>query len=221
MLTDKIKQAFLTHAVISACLIFSYQSSDLNVYGAKPEPGDSSIQKKKKDRHSSVAAVVDNSKSSSDKDVASIGSRLTAAEVEKLLELHNKIRAEVGVERVTWSSQLAVYAQEWADHLSASGCDLMHRPDSGKWELKYGESLFMGSSGYFNVASAVNFWEEEKPYYRGQKLNSDDLGKCGHYSQVVWRNTKQIGCAKVECKGNLIVVCNYDPAGNLLGEKPY
>jgi hypothetical protein len=37
----------------------------------------------------------------------------------------------------------------------------------------------------------------------------------GHFTQVVWKQTKQIGCAKVTCKGMDIYVCNYDPPGNV------
>ena len=158
----------------------------------------------------------------------SIGSNLTLQEVEELLQEHNKARAEVGVGPLHWSKQLAIYAVEWADHLAATKCRMQHRSESGQWKQEHGENLFMGTAGYYGVADAVKAWVSEKKYYKGGTLTaSDQRGTSGnwhasgHYTQVVWGDTKQLGCAKVECKGNIIVVCNYDPPGNVLGQKPY
>jgi len=154
-------------------------------------------------------------------DSTSIGSDLTVQEVEDLLQLHNQARAEVGVSPLMWSKELAIYAQEWADHLASTQCRLEHRPPSDREEHEYGENLFMGTAGYYGVADAVKAWEDEKIYYKGEPLNSSNWDDAGHYTQIVWENTKEVGCAKVACKGNIIVVCNYDPPGNILGQKPY
>jgi len=54
--------------------------------------------------------------------------------------------------------------------------------------------------------------------------NSCASGKvCGHYTQVVWKNSTKIGCAGVVCSngGGIIYGCNYDPPGNYSGQKPY
>ena len=151
----------------------------------------------------------------------SIGSNLTLQEVEELLREHNKARAEVGVGPLHWSKQLALYAEEWATHLVLTKCRLEHRPDSGTWQQVHGENLFMGTAGYYGVADAVKEWVSEKKYYKGGTLTSSNWEASGHYTQVVWKDTTQLGCAKVACKGNIIVVCNYDPPGNFLGQKPY
>ena len=50
--------------------------------------------------------------------------------------------------------------------------------------------------------------------------------KAGHYTQMVWKDTTAIGAGKAiilegEQKGWLVVVCNYDPPGNIAGVKPY
>ncbi|MCJ7547003.1 MAG: CAP domain-containing protein [Deltaproteobacteria bacterium] len=142
-------------------------------------------------------------------------------EVEELLQEHNKARAEVGVGPLHWSKQLAIYAEEWADHLAATKCRMQHRPQSGQWKQEYGENLFMGTAGYYGAADAVKAWVSEKKYYKGGTLTSFNWRASGHYTQVVWKDTKELGCAKVGCKGNIIVVCNYDPPGNFLGQKPY
>jgi pathogenesis-related protein 1 len=154
-------------------------------------------------------------------DSTSIGSSLTLQEVEQLLQLHNKARADVGVGPLSWSKNLAIYAQEWADHLASAKCRMEHRPESGQEKQEHGENLFMGTAGYYGVADAVKAWVSEKEYYRREALNASNWHKAGHYTQIVWKNTKDLGCAKVTCKGNIIVVCNYDPPGNVLGQKPY
>lgn len=147
--------------------------------------------------------------------------RLTAEEIRILINLHNKVRSNVGVGPLVWSKSLAGYAQSWADHLASTSCRLEHRPYSGKRKQRYGENLFMGTAGYHGVADAVRAWEREKSVYHGEPLSSSNWYPSGHYTQLVWKNTSQIGCAKAECRGNVIVVCNYDSPGNVMGQKPY
>ena len=50
----------------------------------------------------------------------------------------------------------------------------------------------------------------------------------GHYTQVVWANSKRIGCGAAYCKSAeglsysaTIVVCRYLPGGNYIGDLPY
>lgn len=49
--------------------------------------------------------------------------------------------------------------------------------------------------------------------------------KTGHFTQLVWQNTTKVGCGAVECNNDAkngakgwFVVCEYDPAGNVIGE---
>jgi len=47
---------------------------------------------------------------------------------------------------------------------------------------------------------------------------------CGHYTQVVWRATQQVGCALGRCPGLAYpntIVCDYGPGGNVNNQKPY
>jgi pathogenesis-related protein 1 len=154
-------------------------------------------------------------------DSSSIGSNLSLKKVQQLINLHNKVRADVGVGPLNWSKELAIYAQEWADHLASAGCEMKHRPHSGKWKQEHGENLFTGTSGYYGVDDAIAAWVSEKKYYKGGALNSSNWYDAGHYTQVVWKDTQRVGCAKAECDGRIIVVCNYDPPGNVQGQKPY
>lgn len=148
-------------------------------------------------------------------------SPLGPQEAQQIVTLHNRIREEVGVAPLCWSDELAAYAQQWADHLVASRCRMEHRPRSGKWRQEYGENLFIGTAGYYGTSDAVMAWAAEKDKYRGGALHSSRWADAGHYTQMVWRNTMEIGCATGLCQGNLLVVCNYDPRGNFLGQSPY
>ncbi|KAL0365267.1 UNVERIFIED_CONTAM: Basic form of pathogenesis-related protein 1 [Sesamum angustifolium] len=86
----------------------------------------------------------------------------------------------------------------------------------------YGENLAKGSSSSFSGVSAVNMWVAEKQCY-DYNTNSCIGGKqCLHYTQVVWHDSTQLGCARVQCSnGWYYVVCNYDAPGNWEGEWPY
>lgn len=45
------------------------------------------------------------------------------------------------------------------------------------------------------------------------------LEQTGHFTQVVWKGTKQLGCATVPCSSGTaapyFTVCNYLPRGNV------
>lgn len=151
------------------------------------------------------------------------GSAFTAADVESFVGYHNTIRKDVGVEPVEWSPELAAYAQKWADRLAAKG-DLEHRPIEGEWARIYGENLAIDRS---IVACAESWHSEVKDYPSVQPIPSDfSTFTAGHYTQMVWRRTKRIGAGVAvvklgRFKGMTLVVCNYDPPGNMVGDKPY
>jgi len=147
---------------------------------------------------------------------AQTGSALTPEEAEALLKEHNDARDKVNVvQHVTWSKDLAKYAQDWADHIAETG-KFEHRPD-----LKYGENLAAGVGQGYGVKQAVAIWLKEKEAYDAGKRE-----KVLHYTQMVWSRTTHIGAGKAvikegPMKGWTVVVCNYDPPGNVRGEKPY
>ncbi|KAL3843832.1 hypothetical protein ACJIZ3_001235 [Penstemon smallii] len=128
---------------------------------------------------------------------------------------HNTPRGQVGVGTVTWNTTLATYAQNYANQ-RITDCALTHSYGP------YGENLAKGSNSAFSGVSAVNMWVAEKPYY-DYTTNSCTGGKqCLHYTQVVWRESVQIGCARVQCtSGWYYVICSYAPPGNWEGEWPY
>lgn len=142
-------------------------------------------------------------------------------DIKVLLREHNRVRADVGLGKLTWSKELNRYAQAWANHLAATTCQMQHRPREGKWKQRYGENLFIGTAGYYSVREAVLAWESEKADYRYGVFTGKYRRPVGHYTQMIWKNSTKVGCGQALCNGNLIVACNYDPPGNYIGEKPY
>ncbi|XP_022972505.1 pathogenesis-related protein PRB1-3-like [Cucurbita maxima] len=128
---------------------------------------------------------------------------------------HNKARAEVGVGPVQWDESVANFARQYANE-RINDCKLKHSDGSFGENISYG---FPDLSG----TAAVQDWVKEKQFYDPHTNTCAPHALCGHYTQVVWRNSVRIGCAKVICTNNLgtFITCNYDPPGNIPGERPY
>jgi len=137
-----------------------------------------------------------------------------------ILDAHSRARAAVGLPPLTWSSALAAHAQEWTDRLASTrSCGLEHR--SGESSSGYGENLF-GSSGPYEAAAVVDSWDSEKANFNAAANTCAAGAVCGHYTQIVWRNTTEVGCAVSACPdGSQVWACNYNPAGNFNGERPF
>jgi pathogenesis-related protein 1 len=138
------------------------------------------------------------------------------ADIRAILAHHNKVRADVGVGPLRWDEGLAVYAKQWAGQLAANGCRMKHRKPNA-----YGENLFQGTAGHYTAIDAAKAWESEKKLYSGGVVTDKNYVPIGHYTQMVWRDTRKVGCGEAICNGTLLVACNYDPPGNYLGRKPY
>ncbi|KAJ0234731.1 CAP domain-containing protein [Hirschfeldia incana] len=144
-----------------------------------------------------------------------IASNVQSTEQQDYLNAHNAARSNVGVPNIVWDATVASYAQNYAN-ARKSDCNLVHSAGP------YGENLANGGSSTFSATSAVNLWVAERPYYN-YSTNSCTGGKqCLGYTQVVWRDSVKLGCARVQCtNGWWFVTCNYDPPGNYIGEYPY
>ena len=148
-----------------------------------------------------------------------------------IIAAHNKLRAEVGVtKKLTYSKTLAVSAQAWAEHLKqANVCQMRHSAPNGK----YGENLFWASAVSWTdgrkdlqkVSSkqVVEDWGSEKADYDYASNTCADGKMCGHYTQIVWRNMTKVGCGLAVCEDaqEQVWACQYQPAGNWVGKKPY
>lgn len=147
---------------------------------------------------------------------------------------HNQVRNKKFEQNdLQWSSDLASYAQIWANHLATENeCKMQHRPRSGEYAQKYGENLYWGSAimwsnGLREVQKTTSeqvlaSWASEEKDYNYADNTCKAGAVCGHYTQVVWKASQQVGCGVAICADKAqIWVCNYDSAGNYVGQKPY
>ncbi|MBZ5622098.1 MAG: SCP-like extracellular [Acidobacteriia bacterium] len=130
-----------------------------------------------------------------------------------MLAAHNAVRKNVGLRPLTWSDKLATFAQSWADTLLKRG-QFSHRPNSG-----YGENLFELQGGSATPDDVVHDWASESLDYDYPSNRCRSV--CGHYTQIVWRGTVEVGCAVARGGGREVWVCEYSPPGNIVGQKPY
>lgn len=159
---------------------------------------------------------------------ATAGTILSAVEQADMVTAHNTWRDEVGSPNLTWSVKLADTAQAWADTLKTSqACKMVHSHTAGVGENLYWASPLTYSTGKVEVQAVSSTkvtasWGSEKKDYT-YASNSCASGKvCGHYTQVVWKASTEVGCGKAICADKSQVwACQYTPAGNYVGQKPY
>ena len=114
---------------------------------------------------------------------------------------------------LAWSDELAATAQGWAEHLrDDKDCRLEHSTNA------FGENLARGKD--LDIAAAVAMWAHEGEHYRYSPVYEFDV-PTGHYTQMIWRKTTQVGCGIARCGRTTVMVCNYDPPGNVIGRAPY
>jgi cysteine-rich secretory family protein len=139
-----------------------------------------------------------------------------------VLAAHNAARAAVGVPPVAWSDRLAAEAAPWAQELARRG-RLEHSAANDR--PGEGENLWIGTAGTYGPSDMVAGWTAEKADFRPGVFPdvsaSGNWQAVGHYSQMIWRNTTQIGCARASLRGWEVLVCRYAPAGNTMGESVY
>lgn len=150
----------------------------------------------------------------------------------KFVDLHTAFRKAVNpparnMKAISWSDDLAKSSEDWGKK-----CQWKHSGKRGVGENLYLSSQRQGARGFDPVADAVNSWGNEKVNY-DYATNTCQPGQiCGHYTQVVWADTDKVGCAVVDCpsvsgagsafnRGGTMVVCQYTPPGNYVGQKPY
>ncbi|KAJ5644487.1 hypothetical protein N7507_010498 [Penicillium longicatenatum] len=149
---------------------------------------------------------------------------------ETVLQVSNEYRGIHEADEVVWNETLVKYAQSWAET-----CIWKHS------DGPYGENL---AFGYPNATAAVEAWGDEGRLYNFKKPTGFTEAT-GHFTQLVWKSTEEVGCAAVNCgytedfskvrrEGDGLVsrtaadgssraqgwyvVCEYTPPGNVVGD---
>lgn len=138
---------------------------------------------------------------------------------QRLLDLHNRERAQYGVPEVRWDAELASDAQRWADRLIAED-GFRHAP--ARINPDNGENIWLTQAGSNGLrVLRLSLGEEEGFFEGGTFPNISQTGNwqdVGHFSQVIWEDTSAIGCGRSTGTQNKIIVCRYYPQGNVDGQ---
>ncbi|XP_052777670.1 uncharacterized protein LOC128214985 [Mya arenaria] len=142
---------------------------------------------------------------------------------DQLVNKHNEYRKKQGatnMNKLVWSDKLANLAEKWV-----SRCNFEHENKG------FGENLAFSTKtdDVVNIDEAMQNWYDEiKDYnYAGKKCTPMSC----HYTQLVWSQTREVGCAIKKCpsmsgmgqhvKDAWYIGCWYDPKGNDMAEFPY
>lgn len=172
---------------------------------------------------------------------------LSKEDIQEIMRMHNEPRRRYGLPELVWDDSLAQLAQTWADTCywghwasektkKALGADYIEKPRLA------GENLSIWSDNFTTMLAGqygTSLWTEEEPNYKcGAPIDGNECsgGQCGHWTQMMWKDTKRIGCALRTCTDGVdprswsqsigdsnskYLVCQYDPPGNFTGRAPF
>ncbi len=147
--------------------------------------------------------------------------------IQGMLSVHNKVRARLGLPPLRWSERLASIARKRAINLAENNnCRMRHT----KSEL--GENLFWASAVRWSdgrrevqkitADHVAEAWAAEAANYDYSSNSCMHSAMCGHYTQMIWRDSRELGCGMAVCPHkDQIWVCVYYPPGNYVGQRPY
>ncbi|KAH8178436.1 cysteine-rich secretory protein family protein [Sarocladium implicatum] len=132
-----------------------------------------------------------------------------------IVKRHNQYRGEHRVKGLTWSKTLSGYAKKY---MNKKGTGKHTCPDFAHSGGSYGENLAIG---YSTPTQATIAWGDERKDYNFKKPGYKS--GTGHFTQMVWKDTKQLGCARKYCTSSNVLegwylACEYYPRGNVIGQ---
>ncbi|XP_043285622.1 venom allergen 5.02-like [Venturia canescens] len=166
-------------------------------------------------------------------------SGMTAAEIQEVVDLHNEFRAKVasGHEKrgrpgpqpaasnlgpLTWNPELAKIAQTWANQCNIKA-GTAHDECRNDEHGYVGQNMALGPSSW-DLSALVSHWYNEVEAFDRREVKAytgKNLMKTGHYTQLVWAETTEIGCGvtrfhhPIEGYEITLLICNYGPGGNI------
>ncbi|XP_017340225.3 Golgi-associated plant pathogenesis-related protein 1 [Ictalurus punctatus] len=127
----------------------------------------------------------------------------------KFLAKHNEYRKKHGAPALTISQDLCSSAQAWADQLLSTKA-LQHSDTDNGENLYYFQS---SAPKKLTGEEPVDSWYSEIKDYDFSKPGF--LSNTGHFTQVVWKSTKEVGVGLATDGNTVFVVGQYKPAGNI------
>lgn len=146
---------------------------------------------------------------------SAVSAGMNADSIVEMLRAHNELRRTRKIHPLKWSIPLAESAQQWAEHLAAIGV-MAHNK-----ELKTGQNLYVIHGATTRPALVVRRWAQEASDYREPEKYCRLGSICGHFTQIIWAATEEVGCGVATGERGQFWVCFYLPPGNVVGEKPY
>lgn len=138
----------------------------------------------------------------------------------RALAAHNRERGKYGEAPLVWDEALARGALDWAQELARTG-KFDHAPAARR--KRAGENLFMGTAGAFSIDAMIGqFIAEREDFQPGTfpyVTRDGNWHNVAHYTQIVWRGTRRVGCAIARARRDDVLVCRYWPAGNIFGQR--
>lgn len=128
----------------------------------------------------------------------------------EFLEAHNSYRALHKAPPLTYNDALNEAAQKWAD-------ECLEKMTLGHSKTDDGENVFCKqSTGKIELTGkeAVDSWYSEIKDYTFGKAGSQP--GTGHFTQVVWKESKELGVGFATNGRSVFVVGQYRPAGNFV-----
>lgn len=136
-----------------------------------------------------------------------------------MLSRHNAARAALGLPPLVWDDALARDARGYSEQMARSG-RFAHADQHGQ-----GENLFTGTRGAYSYAEMIDLWlAERRDFVNAPTPGFSRTGRAGdvaHYTQIVWRGARAVGCALAMGERDDFLVCRYSPPGNVVGQRAY
>ncbi|XP_038199364.1 cysteine-rich secretory protein 1-like [Arvicola amphibius] len=139
---------------------------------------------------------------------------------EEIVNKHNELRQMVDppasdLLEMEWDNEAKENAQAWANK-----CGYQHSPQESRniENLRCGENIFMASYPA-SWSQAIQSWYDESNDFKFGSGPTTPGTAIGHYTQLVWNSSHQIGCGVAECPNHPLryyYVCHYCPPGNFL-----
>ena len=129
------------------------------------------------------------------------------------LQAHNNYRKIHHTEPLKLNRELCKIAQNYSEHLANVG--RLQHSDNNYHNDAMGENLYCCFGKDPTGSSVTSSWYSEIKNYN---YSGDWSNGTGHFTQIVWKETKEVGFGKAKDQnGKTFVVANYYPAGNVLG----